>query len=115
MPSGALYAFFIALIIFSLSSPVSFLGSFTSVFFGFGAITVVWLHDLNLFFSFTETPTTLPSSIFSIGLFGSMVYENSPVSPFTVASTGLLEFLSTVHFFSLQNESLSASLSFTTI
>ncbi|CAC9926668.1 hypothetical protein PEPCOX59622_00215 [Aedoeadaptatus coxii] len=50
------YAFLIAASIAFLSSDVNFLGSLTSVFSGFGAVTVVLEQDLNLWGSFTVTP-----------------------------------------------------------
>ena len=57
MPSGALYASLIALIIVVLSSAVNFLGSLTSVFSGITGFTVVVEQDTNLWGSFTVTPT----------------------------------------------------------
>ena len=66
MPSGALYASLIALIIVVLSSAVSFLGSLTSVFPTVTGLTVVVEQDTNLWGSFTETPTIWSSSKLSL-------------------------------------------------
>ena len=92
------YAFLIAASIAFLSSPVNFLGSLTSVFSGIAGFTVVLEQDINLWGSFTKTPT---------------IWSRSKVFPFSKAkekvpsfctdtSIGSDESLSILHPLSVQ-------------